>query len=411
MQFFTCINALAAAAVLLLANVAPVASRTTDNAIAGEYIIQLKPDTTASIDAHYDKVRSIHARNLDCRNSCNFSAGIQHKYQFNNFQAYAGSFDYATIKEIEALPEVLFVEPNYRVEINSIVNQSPTRWNLALLSYSTWVRNWPVFRKSYVYDSSAGAGTFSYVLDTGIRLSHSEFGGRAIFGYNAVTYSTTDDDETGHGTHVAGIIGGTTYGVAKSTTLVAVKVLGTGLGSIGDLLNGFEWAVRDIRIRNRNLTAVINISVAPLGRSVVLENAVDAAEGPERSVLVVTCAVNRHRDAARESLCRSPGSICVGAVDQKLQVSRDSNFGPTVDIYAPGTDIMSADSKSDTSTKILSGTSAASAHVAGLVSYLRGLEGPSSAANIKARVYALARKHVILGTRGGNNLLAYNGAL
>ncbi|KAF1918609.1 oryzin precursor [Ampelomyces quisqualis] len=404
MHSFIRLVALAVATVLLLANV--VASRTTDDAIPGEYIVQLKLNTSALVDAHHEKVRSIHARNLSRRDSRkrNPSAGIKRKLQFGDSHGYAGSFDETTIKEIEALPEVLFVEPNYIIRPSSFIAQTSPPWNLAMLSSPTQPST---LTEEYVFDWSAGKHTFSYVIDSGIRLDHEEFEGRAIFGHNAVAGSTTNTDETGHGT-VASIIGGKTFGVAKMTTLVAVKVLGAepATDTYLNLLNGLLWAVKDIVEQKRQDMAVINLSI-----STPLTNILDkvVSDAYKKGVLIVASAGNYNQDAGLRSPCSTGETICVGSVDKWKRTST-SNYGPVVNIFAAGENILTASHKSKNKSKKESGTSMSAAHVTGLVSYLRGLDGPSKAHTIKARIYDLAIKDILSDTKGSKNLLAYNGA-
>ncbi|KAF1914948.1 subtilisin-like protease-like protein [Ampelomyces quisqualis] len=410
MQFFTRINAVAVATVLLFANITPVASRTTNNAVAGRYIVLLKPDTTDSLDAHYNNVRSIHARNLR-RNIYNSSTGIGHKYQIGDFLGYAGSFDKYTIKELKALPEVLSVELDSIVKPSSYNLELSSPWGLAQLSSNAIDQSgeWPTERRWYAYDSSAGYGTFTYVIDSGIRLDHNEFGGRAIFGYNAVEHrSSSNEDETGHGTWVAGIIGGTLTGVAKNTTLVSVKAWSTTDSMVqSDILKALDWAVEDIVSKKREKIAVINISCRP-GDVPSTDRAITAAF--KLGVLVVAVAGNQGEDATEVPLCRSPETICVGAVGPDLRKWSHSNYGSKVDIYAPGVGIPSASFQRKDGYEFGDGTSGAAPHVAGLVSYLRGVEGPSTAAKVKARVYALAKKNVVGDVpHGKKNLLAYNG--
>ncbi|KAF1911249.1 oryzin precursor [Ampelomyces quisqualis] len=373
---------------------------TTNNGIPGKYLVLLKPDIDlASIAAHYDKVHSIYTRNLSR------SASIERRYKMSNFNGYAGSFDKATIKELEALPEVLFVEQDHMMKASAIVIQPNAPPGLAEISSRTSMPS------TYVYDDSAGVGTFSYVVDSGIRTTHREFGGRAIFGFNALEGST-NNDVSGHGTHVAGILGGTTYGVAKKTTLVAVKVLDKGSTLISTMITGLLWAVNDIEENNRIDTAVINISLCG-PRSAFVAAAVGMAS--ILGVLIVAPSGNENEDAAYTVPCSSLEVICVGNVilgrrapHSNYRRAPDSNYGPAVNIFAPGTNVVSADYRSDTGNVTLSGTSLAAPHVAGLVSYLRGREGPSTAAKVRARVYALGRKDVITDTKGSENLLVCN---
>ncbi|XP_014558239.1 hypothetical protein COCVIDRAFT_36444 [Bipolaris victoriae FI3] len=404
MRFFTRFTALVTAAAPFVALAAPVAAPPTDDIIPGRYIIQLKPDTDiAAVAAHHNKVRSIHARNL-ARRSDNAPAGepVEREYGFGDFKGYAGSFDEATIEELKTLPEVLVVEPDFIVRTSAIVSQANPPWGLASISSRT------PGATSYVYDNSAGQGTFSYVIDTGVRITHQEFGGRAIWGFNAVRNSP-DTDEEGHGTHVAGTLGGTTFGVAKKTAIIGVKVIGGSTGSASDVFAGFDWTVNDIVSKNRQNTAVINMSLGSTA-STTWDNALTAAWN--KGVSMVVAAGNENQPTFDRSPCRSPEVICVGNVqsnNRRLGGGGGSNYGPEVDIFAAGTLIVSASHLSDTGSTVKNGTSMASPHVAGLVSYLRGLEGPSTAAAVKARVYQLGTPGVVTDTMGSVNLLAYNG--
>ncbi|KAH7066654.1 subtilisin-like protease-like protein [Paraphoma chrysanthemicola] len=399
MQFFTRFLAAAATAAPFLAQAAPVAPRAEDDFVPGKYIIQLKPDADiASIAAHHNTVREIHARNLARRNDGDESAGIEQEYDFGDFKGYAGSFDDATIDELKALPEVLFVEPDYIMYTTALTTQSSAPWGLGSISSRTRGAS------SYIYDTTAGAGTFSYVVDTGIRTTHTDFGGRATWGFNAV--NTDNNDNNGHGTHVAGTIGGTTYGVAKRTNLIAVKVFEGRTGTTSQVIAGFQWAVRDIVSKSRTNSAVINMSLGGPG-SATWDSAITAAWS--QGVLSVVAAGNENVLASTRSPARSPEALTVGNLQSDDRRNPGSNYGPTVDIWAAGTGITSSWYTSNTATASLTGTSMASPHVAGLVSYLRGLEGLSSASAIRSRVLALATPGRVVDGLGAANLVAYNG--
>ena len=260
---------------------------------------------------------------------------------------------------------------------------------------------------SYIYDANAGKDTWAYILDTGIRTTHVEFEGRASFGFNALE-NTEDIDRFGHGTHVAGIIGSKTYGVAKKTNLIAVKIYDM-TTSASAVISGFQWAVKDIVSKNRTSSAVINMSIAGLGSDLF-----DAAvtEGWKQGVLSVGAAGNMNADAANYSPGRSTEVLTVGNVnasDWRAQGWDGSNYGPAVDIWAAGVNIPSTYYLSDTDTKNMTGTSMAAPAVAGLVSYLRSVEGKMSAEAVKARVLALATPGRVIDGKGAANLLAYNG--
>lgn len=290
---------------------------------------------------------------------------------------------------------------DYIMTTNALVTQNNAPWGLGSISSRTRGAS------SYIYDNTGGRGTFSYIVDTGIRTTHQDFGGRAQFGTNTV--GGDNNDNQGHGTHVAGTVGGTTYGVAKQTTLIAVKVFEGSTGSASAVIAGFDWAVNDIVSKGRQNSAVINMSLGGPG-STVWDQAITAAWN--RGVLAVVAAGNENQLASNRSPARSPEVICVGNVqsnDARRSGTTGSNYGPAVDIFAAGTGVISTYFRSDTDTASLTGTSMASPHVAGLVSYLRGLEGFSSAAAIKQRVYDLATPNRVTDAQGSMNLLAYNG--
>jgi subtilisin family serine protease len=297
--------------------------------------------------------------------------------------------------------KVLVVEQDFKMYTTALVTQNSAPWGLGSISSRTRAAS------SYIYDSTAGAGTYSYVIDTGIRISHNDFGGRATWGFNAV--NTNNNDNLGHGTHVAGTIGGTTYGVAKLTNLIAVKVFEGREGTASQVISGFQWAVKDIVDKGRTNSAVINMSLGGPA-STTWDAAITAAWN--QGVLSVVAAGNENTLASSRSPARSPETLCVGNLqsdDSRYPGSTGSNYGPAVDIWAAGTGVVSTYYTSNTATATLTGSSMASPHVAGLVSYLRGLDGLSSASAIKARVLALATPGRVQDGQGAANLIAYNG--
>ncbi|KAF2825133.1 subtilisin-like protease-like protein [Ophiobolus disseminans] len=403
MHFFTRFLFLAAP---LVANAAPFTLTSANALVPGKWIVQLKPGTNAaSITAHHDKVRSIRARNLARRDgNPGAGSGVEHEFHIGTFKAYVGSFDATTIEELKALPEVLVVEQDYIMTTSALVTQEDAPWGLARISSRAKGST------SYVYDDSAGEGTFSYIVDTGIFIDHVDFNGRAVWGANLVPNNTFDTDNQGHGTHVAGIIGSTTYGVAKQTNLIAVKVFENGRGTASTVIAGFEWAINDIISKGRQNTAVINMSLGGKA-SATWDAAISAAW--EKGVLAVVAAGNENMLGSNNSPCRSEEVLCVGNAqidDTRFPGASGSNYGDAVDIWAAGTKILSTYPTSENATARLTGTSMASPHVAGLVSYLRGLEGASSAADVKARVLALATPDLVADAMGAANLMAFNGA-
>jgi subtilisin family serine protease len=210
---------------------------------------------------------------------------------------------------------------------------------------------------NYAYDAT-GAGVNVYIIDSGIRITHSEFGGRATADYSII------DDGYGaigcnwHGTHVAGIVGGETAGVAKDVLLHSVRILDcNAAGSVSGAVEGIDWV-----IANQVAPAVINLSVAA-SSSQVLTDAVDRAIAA--GITVVVAAGNNAADACNFSPANATAAITVGATNSGDQQADFSNFGSCVDLMAPGDAIMSASSSDDTSLQYGSGTSMAAPYVAG----------------------------------------------
>ena len=266
--------------------------------------------------------------------------------------------DDATINAISDSTEVAYVEANTIVRASVLLEQKNATPGLTRLSHAS-----PNSRASnYVFDQSAGQGITVYVVDTGVKSTHQEFGGRATLAANFVDNSNTDGN--GHGSHVSGTIGGTTFGVAKSATIIGVKVLGAdGSGSNAGVLKGLEFVAKDA-VGKR---AVMNMSLG--GQR---SNAVNAAvkQIAAIGVVPVVAAGNDAADTAGTSPGSSPDAITVGAADVRDQIASFSNFGPDVDIFSEGVDVLSVGITSNTATKVLSGTSMASPHVAGLVAVL-----------------------------------------
>jgi subtilisin family serine protease len=201
-----------------------------------------------------------------------------------------------------------------------------------------------------------------YVLDTGIRKSHVEFNGRAICGANYVSGESCQDFD-GHGTHVAGTIGGATYGVAKRVEILDVKVFNReGVGALSTVLAGLEYVVSQKR-RNPDIPMVVNMSLGSVGTSNEIKNAVD--EAVAAGIVVVVAAGNKGMDACNYSPAFVPSAITVGATDRQDARPTWSNFGNCVDLSAPGVQIVSAYFTNDRATASLSGTSMAAPHVAG----------------------------------------------
>jgi subtilisin family serine protease len=261
----------------------------------------------------------------------------------------------AAARRLAADPAVAYVQENEILHIDGSATQTPTpSWGLDRIDQRALPLN-----NSYTYPTRATA-VKAYVIDTGIRFSHTEFGGRAISGVDEIDGGTADDGH-GHGTHVAATIGGKTYGVAKNVQLVAVRVLGNdGSGSTAGVIAGVDWVTAD---HQPNRLAVANMSLGG-GINTALDTAVrnSIADGITYGI---AAGNNNGGDACKQSPARVAEAITVGATTINDARASFSNIGTCIDIFAPGQDITSAWRTSDTATNTISGTSMATPHVVG----------------------------------------------
>ncbi|KAI1147046.1 peptidase S8/S53 domain-containing protein [Nemania diffusa] len=392
---------------LLPAALAAPASRKVSEPeyVPNKYIVTLKTGiSTADLESHLSWARDVHARSLTRRDL----AGIEKTYSIHDFNAYAVEMDAETLATIKASPQVaeveqdqvwhLFDEPHELAE-RALTTQSGATWGLGTISHKTSGST------SYVYDSSAGTGTFAYIVDTGLLTTHTQFGTRASYGYNAVGGANVDSN--GHGTHVAGTLGGSTYGVAKAATLISVKVFSGSSSTTTIILDGFNWAVSDITSKSRKTKAVISMSLGG-GYSAAFNNAVNSAY--TSGILSVIAAGNDATNAANTSPASAANALTVAAIDSSWAFAYFSNYGAVVDVAAPGVSVLSSWIGSNTATNTISGTSMSTPHVAGLALYLIALEGLSTPAAVTARIKALATSGKISSVPSGTvNLVAYNG--
>ncbi|KAK4155997.1 serine protease [Chaetomidium leptoderma] len=400
---------LAAAAAFPLA---PAAAPIKNHGVSDDIVI---PDTyIVKYKAHVDAIKiKDHEDDFDDRARKANKKGIFDRFNVLGLQGYIAEIprsELSNLTESDLVKPIEYVEKDTIVkstavsavipDIPDLTKRAMTRqrhapWGLARISHRS--------RDSteYYYSDTAGEGIRVYVLDTGVRLSHSDLGGRAVWGANFVA-SSTDGDEDGHGTHVAGILGGTTYGVAKKATLVSVKVLDrTGTGSMSGLLQGLNWAVADAKNRGLARKAVINMSLSGSYMQSV-NDGIQAAT--DAGLTVVVAAGNKDQDVMHWSPASAPSAITVGAIDQNDQRAEFSNWGAGIDIFAPGVAISSAYNTSDSAVVAMSGTSMASPHVAGLAAYFIANEGLSGGA-VASRILDVATKGVG-DSKGGSDRIA-----
>ena len=252
--------------------------------------------------------------------------------------------------------------------------------------------------EEYTYQNS-GTGVTVYVLDTGINYSHSDFGGRASFGFDAL--GGDGDDCNGHGTHVAATIGGSAWGVAKGANLVSVRVLGcNNSGAISDVIAGINWITE-----NASGPSVANMSLGS-GRSSAMDTAV--RNSIEAGITYVTSAGNNSGDACRYSPARVSEIITVGATTNNDSRASYSNYGDCIDVFAPGSSITSAWVDGDGSTASLSGTSMASPHVAGTAALLLQKYPDASPADIFSKITNNSTKGIVSNSLSANNHLLFS---
>jgi aqualysin 1 len=293
-------------------------------------------------------------------------------------------------------PFVESIEPDQMVA--TMTTQTGATWGLDRIDQ----RNRPL-SGSFTYTAS-GAGVTAYVIDTGIRFSHSQFGGRAVSGFDSVDGGSADDCN-GHGTHVAGTIGGSTYGVAKSVRLVAVRVLScSGSGTTSGVISGVNWVTSN---HQAGQPAVANMSLGG-GVSTALDTAVrnSIADGVSYAI----AAGNSGANACNASPARVSQAMTIGATDSSDRRASFSNVGSCVDWFAPGVSITSAWWTSTTATNTISGTSMATPHTAGVAAlYLQGNPG-ASPATVRSALFNLTTKNVIPnpGSSSPNALLFTN---
>lgn len=365
--------------------------------VQDSYIVVLKNGISASeFAAHRAWANDLQSSALAKRGDTGHS-GLKHTYNMGKLKGYSGTFDQQTIEEIKKRSDVAYVEQDRVVELDAIVTQSNApSWGLGRISSKTRGS------ANYYYDSTAGSGVTAYVIDTGVLISHNEFGGRATWGYNAVSGSS-NTDANGHGTHVSGTIAGATYGIAKKANIVAVKVLGDdGSGTNAGVIAGVQWAATNASGKK----AVANMSLGG-SFSAALNSAVSSAVSA--GLTFVVAAGNSNANASGFSPASAASAITVGATTSTDARASYSNYGSVLDVFAPGSSITSSYIGSNSATASLSGTSMASPHVAGLAAYLLGLESLSTPAAVANRIIALASTGLVTSPGTGSpNRLIYN---
>lgn len=363
------------------------------DAISGEYIVVLKQKGGEAADASRLKsapsVRTLAGDLLDETGAAGAEVTRTYATALKGFSVTA---DETAARRLAADPSVAYVERN-RVEHGDATQNDPT-WGIDRVDQ----RDLPL-SDSYTYDTNA-SNVNAYVVDSGIRISHDEFGGRAKYGHDFVDDDATAQDCHGHGTHVAGTVAGATYGVAKSAKLVAVRVLNCdNSGTTADVLAGYDW-VADNHVK----PAVANVSIggaATDAKDAAVTGMVDAG------VTVAVSAGNNATDACEQSPARAPAVLTVAATTSTDARWASSNYGKCVDLFAPGYQIVSAGFASDTANATFSGTSMATPHVTGAAALRLAANPKETPAQVSKALLAATSPNKVgsPGTASPNKLL------
>ncbi|MFI9719938.1 S8 family serine peptidase [Streptomyces sp. NPDC052396] len=338
-------------------------------AIDGSYIVMLK-DGKSGVAA---RSVSAESQNLAQR----YGGKLNRTYTSAVHGFSASGLDRAAAKRLAADPAVAKVVQNHRFSV-SATQEAPPSWGLDRIDQAETKGD-----GKYTYPDGAGDGVTAYVIDTGIRISHQDFGGRASYGFNAVDNNDNADDGNGHGTHVAGTIAGTAHGVAKKAKVVAVRVLNAqGQGSTEQVVSGIDWV-----IKNHKGPSVANMSLGG-GTDEALDAAVSKAIAS--GVTFAVAAGNESTDASQSSPARVKEAITVAASTKDDQQAEYSNYGSVVDLYAPGSDITSDWNDSDSGTKTISGTSMATPHVTGAAALYLAEHKDATPAQVESALVAAA---------------------
>lgn len=323
---------------------------------------------------------------------------VHHTYT-SALKGFSVTLPDAALQAIRNNPLVDYIEQDQTVSLNQLASpQNQATWGLDRIDQVDRPLD------SQYYFNSTGSGVNAFIIDTGIRSDHVEFTGRLMPGYNVIADTNGTNDCNGHGTHVAGTVGGTTWGVAKGVSLIPVRVLDcTGSGSFSGVIAGIDWAANSTA-----RPAVANMSLGG-GLSASVNAAVAGAVS--KGITMVVAAGNSSADACKYSPASEPTAITVGATTSSDAMASYSNYGTCVDIFGPGSSITSAWNTTASAINTISGTSMATPHVTGAAALALAANTTASPAAVTSFLISNATPNRLtaLGT-GSPNLLVYSRA-
>ena len=318
---------------------------------------------------------SVNSPAAEAANLMRASGGQLHHTYGSAIKGFSASLPEAALQGIRNNPNVNYIEQDQTVSLST--TQTGATWGLARIDQPALSLD-ALYHYNYTGELSSGGRVNAFIIDTGIRATHTDFNGRVNVnaGFTAINDGKGTDDCNGHGTHVAGTVGGLTWGVAKGVALIPVRVLNCqGSGTWSGVIAGIDFSA------NSTLRpAVANMSLGG-GASQAVDDAVAGAVS--KGVTMVVAAGNSNADACNYSPARAPSAITVGATTSADARASYSNYGTCLDLFAPGSGITSAWNTSDTETNTINGTSMASPHVAGVAAL-------ALAANTAASPWAVA---------------------
>jgi len=361
---------------------APVFSAASGRAIEGSYMVVLNDDADA---------RSVAA-----------VAGVNPRYVYSAaLNGFAGTLNAGQLNALQHNPNVRYIEQDGIA--TTTTTQSGATWGIDRTDQRALPLN-----STYNYNNT-GLGVTAYIIDTGIDMAHAEFGNRATFGFDAFSDGQRGNDCNGHGTHVAGTVGGAKYGIAKGVSLVAVRVLDCGgSGSWSGVVAGIDWVTAN---HLAGTAATANMSLGG-GGSTTVDDAVKRliADG----VATAVAAGNGNMAGIAQNACnyspaRVPEAITIGATTRTDAKSSYSNYGDCVDFFAPGSGITSAwIGGGTTETNTISGTSMATPHVAGVAALYLQSNPLATPLQVRDALFAGTTKGVVTSSKTVNNHLLFS---